>query len=428
MKIGAMIRNTLLAMVAVGAVMAGVVFFYRYQIMQYSADALIRRSLPGYIKVENILFEPDDKRLVLRGFRILNPPGFLGKYLLEVREVICAYKMRGDKILDGIDIVEPILEGPVFTVERRADGALNLVHMPQYIQSLTEKDAASAQAKKSAFSEKAGAISREVAKRVQAAAGNKALSDIVKLPEIFIVRKGRLVFIDRKLSSKAHIISIDDIEAEMSLRLDRTYTRVLRAGSSGRGILDGETDQAVEWNSVYDPTTPRLSMGNRFVVSGLDILTFKPYYDRLSPFDFKRGRFSGTLVFDFDNGNIGSTNEIRLSNLAFSVKRGFEDAAVWGTPVKDLAKYFTSPQGDIVFDFKLKGDMSNPKFDLGPISKRAITSMAVDKVSQVLQTVADQTQKAAQPGESADGKETDVQKAAKYIGILSDMMSKQKQN
>ena len=121
-------------------------------------------------------------------------------------------------------------------------------------------------------------------------------------------------------------------------------------------------------------------MSNRFEVSGLNLLTFEPYYDSFSPLIFKKGRVSGTLVFDFNNGDIGSTNEIYLSNLAFSVKKGYENQQVWGVTVPEIVRYFTTTSGDIVFDFKLKGDMSRPQFYLGPISKRAIASMVVDRI------------------------------------------------
>ncbi|HPM42557.1 MAG TPA: hypothetical protein PLV52_01860 [Candidatus Omnitrophota bacterium] len=424
MKVVSVIRNIAIFLVAIILLLAGAIFFYRYQILQYSADAIIRKSLPPYIQVDKVFFEPDGRRVRLYGFKINNPPGFSKKYLLEIREVICEYKMRGKNILDGIEVARPVLEAPALAIERRRDGAINLVNMAQYIRESDRLESDLFRQKTLLDTKK---IQKEAIKKVQAASGNKTFAELVSLPEVFIVKKGKLVVLDQNSPVGSHTVSLEDIDAEISLRLDNTYTKVLRAGSEGQGLLNGKSDEIIQWNSVYDPTTPRLTMGNRFTASGLDLLVFKPYYDKLSPFDFKRGRFSGTLVFDFDNGNIGSTNEIRLRDLSFSIKEGFEGSSVWGTPVSELARYFTSPQGDIVFDFKLKGDMSNPKMELGPISKRALTAMAVDKVSQVLRSVANQAKDAVSPqGEATPGKETDAQKAAKYIGIISELMSKQK--
>jgi hypothetical protein len=70
------------------------------------------------------------------------------------------------------------------------------------------------------------------------------------------------------------------------------------------------------------------------------------------------------------------------------VKPGAENAQFWGTTVSALAKYFTVASGDIVFDFKIKGDMASPSFYLGPVSKRALTAMAIDKISDVLAAAA----------------------------------------
>jgi hypothetical protein len=145
-------------------------------------------------------------------------------------------------------------------------------------------------------------------------------------------------------------------------------------------------------------------------------LTFEPYYDSFSPLIFKRGRVSGTLVFDFNNGNIGSTNEIYLSGLVFAVKRGYENSEMWGTTVPEIMRYFTTTSGDVVFDFKLKGDMNNPTFYLGPISKRAMTSMVVDKIASY---AIDQATK--QQG----GANNDIDKAKQAIDMVRQFLKKQ---
>jgi len=159
------------------------------------------------------------------------------------------------------------------------------------------------------------------------------------------------------------------------------YSKVTGVSFTLLGHLNGDKAETIQWLASLDPTKAKLTMSNRFQVTGLNLPVFEPYYDGFSPLVFKKGRLSGTLVFDFSDGNIGSTNEIYLSGLSFSVKKGYENAQMWGTTVPDLIKYFTATSGDIVFDFKLKGDMAKPIFYLGPISKRALTSMVVDKIA-----------------------------------------------
>lgn len=412
------------AIVAVVLVAAAVIFIQRYAILQYSIDTAIRHNLPGYIEIDKIVLEPQGSRLVLKGFKILNPPGFSRPYLIEVEELIARYRMRGKNVLDGIEVLEPVFQRPVLTIERDRGGTLNIMKMPGYIREMTERRAAAAG--KGAPSQPAPAKGPSSGKAdgLKAIIGDRTLADMVTLPETFRIKNGRLVFVDARGFQTPCVNSLDAIEAQLSLKLDRRYTAVLRAGSVGEGLLNGKRGEVVRWDSSYDPTTPRLTMSNRFDVSNLDVMALKPYYDRFSPFDFQRGIFSGTLVFDFDNGNIGSTNEIHLGKLAFSVKPAADQSAFWDASTTDIAKYFTTPSGEVVFDFKIKGDMSSPKFYLGPISKRAVTAMTVDKVSQVLQQVAAQAQGAAQQAAGGTQPAGDGSKAADYIGLITDLMKK----
>ena len=411
----------LLVLLVIAIIAGGAIFFYRYKILQYSADAIIRNILPSYVTVDKITFDAAGSKLILNGFRIMNPPVCQSRYLFESSEILCRYRMRGKTVLDGIEVLEPVFQRPVLTIERLADGTLNIQRMPEFIRSFSAKDAVATPS-----AEKKPTLPAEVRidEQARAVIGDRTAADVVTLPETFVVKNGRLVCIDRLVARDPHTISIDRIEAEMTLKLNKAYTAAAWVASTGRGILNNASSQSVKWTSSYDPTHSRLTMSNRFDVSGLNILVFKPYYNQFSPFDFTRGNFSGQLVFDFSDGNIGSTNEIRLSNLAFSMKQGYNDAAFWNTSAADLAKYFTTTSGDIVFDFKIKGDMAKPQFMLGPISKQAVTAMAVDKVSQVLQSVIQQTSDVTESGEvAAGGEKTDVQKAAEYIGKISDLIS-----
>jgi len=382
-------------------VIALAVFFYRYQILQYSAEALIRNLLPGYVKIGSMVFEPDGKEVKLKDFVILNPPGFSGEELMLIKEISCAYRMKGKSLLDGVEIMEPLLKGMVFNIERLKDGRVNVMEMKTLIEGASQKAARSAAAKGGASSRRDGA---------------GKLSDILRLPEAFTVRNGRLVFTDRMQPEGAYVITLEDINSDISVNMNEYYTGIINATSTGEALLNGARNEVVRWTISFFPMEPKLTMSNRFEVSGLDITTLMPYYDRYSPFVFKKGRFSGLLIFDFNQGSIGSSNEIHLSDLEFYVKPGWENAEFWDTTVRDLVKYFTSPHGDIVFDFKIKGDMADPKFYLGPISKQAITSMAIDKISEAIQK--------ASGKESSGGKKTDLEKAGEYLELVKGFMKK----
>ncbi len=382
------------------------VFIYRYQIFQYSAESIIRNLLPDYIRIDKINFDLKNSKVVLADFKILNPEGFSDRYFLEIKDITCKYRMKGRNIIDGIEILDPSFTRPTLNIERLRDGRLNLVEMQKYLEGPQKPKAPSQSEPKKETSP-------------VAVVGNKTLPDIVKLPEKFTVRDGTVIFTDRLPYTRPHLITFENVNGSLSLALDDKYSKILSLSSTGEGNVSGNKRETIRWTVSLVPTTPKLTMSNRFEVSNVDILTLEPYYDKYSPFVFRKGRFSGTLIFDFDNGNIGSTNEIHLTDIQFYIKRGHENAAFWETNVQDLAKYFTTSFGEIVFDFKIKGDMSEPKFYLGPISKQALTSMAVDKISDVIQEVTK-----AKSGGAAPAPSSDAEKVGQYIELFKGLMKK----
>jgi hypothetical protein len=377
----------LTALLIVAVVIGAVLFFYRLSILKYTAETIIRSVLPDYISVETISFDLGLSRISLKGFCISNPLGFSSEHLIEIADVSCRYKMKGKTILDGLEIIEPVFKKPVIYIERRSDGRLNLNEMSNVL--LKGQGGGSPAARpptlKAAREEaKAKGVAAGRAAGAAAMVGNKKLSDIVKLPEIYNIKDGKIIFNDNAAPGGPRKFVFEGIAGQISVKLSEAYTRVIGVGSTGEGYLNNDKSETVRWVIDLNPNTQKLTMSNRFNVSGVYIKPFEPYYDRYSPLIFRSGTFSGTLVFDFDNGNIGSTNEVQLSGISFVVKPGAENKEFWGSSVPDLVRYFTTASGDIVFDFKIKGDMANPKFYFGPISKRAITSMAVDKISAIL--------------------------------------------
>ncbi|MDD5681576.1 MAG: hypothetical protein PHI59_10105, partial [Candidatus Omnitrophica bacterium] len=61
-------------------------FIYRYQIIQYSADKIIRSHLPEYIRIDKINFDAKSGKIIIGGFKILNTTGFSNSYLIEIEE------------------------------------------------------------------------------------------------------------------------------------------------------------------------------------------------------------------------------------------------------------------------------------------------------------------------------------------------------
>ena len=411
-----MIKKILIVLIVLIIVSLLVVVTYRYQILQYSAESVIRSVLPNYVEVGTVRFEFVNHMLVLGDFRIVNPPDFSNKYLLDIKEVRCGYGMKGKSFLNGIRINNPTFKKPVLYIERISDGRTNVMEMQAFMDKSTpdayKKNPADGTKKKSY-----NLLSKEVL--ASTFLGDKRASDVMQIPDQFIVESGKIIFIDRLNPAKTHMITIEDINGSLGMKLDESYSNVISVSSVGKGMVNGKKDEILSWTISFDPATPKLTMSNRFVVTNIEIKPFEPYYDKYSPLVFNSGRFSGTLVFDFDNGNIGSTNEVRLSDLRFYVKTGQENGRFWEATVPDLIKYFTSSSGDVIFDFKIKGEMSNPKFYLGPISKQAMTAYTIDKISDAVQQFSNQQ---AQP--ASGGPKTNAEKIKQYIDIFKDIANK----
>jgi hypothetical protein len=175
-------------------------------------------------------------------------------------------------------------------------------------------------------------------------------------------------------------------------------------------------------------------MSSRFDLSGVDVLPFRPYYDEYSPIDIKKGKLSGTLVFDFDNGNIGSTNTLNIDDFEFKVKENAKAAEVWGPSLSDIVKYLETYPGSVTFDFKIKGTIEKPKFYPGPIVKKAIQNMTVDTITGLLTTPTEEDQTGtspaggAQQGASGAGTGTETTEksdAEKIVDVLKGLMKKE---
>lgn len=385
----------------------GIIWHFRFDIFQFSAENIIRKLLPSYVHVDEMIFDLKNGVLHVKGFSIQNPKGFQNRYLATIGEITCRYRMQGKNILDGIEITSIEARDPVVHVERLRDGRINLNEMGKMMAEEKPKEIK-------------GSVSREPAapdkgqRKSLGKIGGRKISDIIKLTNTINFSGGKFSLIDKEISRRPFYLTFENIRGIITITLNSDYTGVTETGTRGEGFINGDRNQKVSWRISMDPNTPNLTMSNRVEPENVDIMLFKPYYDQYSPIDIRAGRFSGSLVFDFDNGNIGSTNTIRIRGLRFSEKEGGFASGFWDTSVSDVIKYLQTSSGEVVFDFKIKGSMQNPRFYPGPYVQQAIQRMAVDKISQLLQP---QEEGAAAGG----GQQTD---AEKVMGIIQGFMEK----
>lgn len=429
-----MIKKILIITAVIVILAVAAVFYYRYQLISLSAESLIRKSLPGYVKIDKIKFNFKESMAFFEGVRLEGPSGFSDRYLVEIAEISCRYKLKGATMFDGLETMDPVLKDMVLQIERLQDGRVNLSEMGNVIGSAVGSQK-SLQTSRPAGPEAdvGGQPAVESASGEPGKAGEDKESpslpkdNFIKLPHEFKLKNGKIILTDRFFVRGYNVLTFNNIEAVIALRMNDSFSQVLDVASTGVGNINGHKDQSVKWVIKFNPNTPKLTMSGRIDLFGADLITFEPYYDKFSPFEFAQCRVSGFMEFNLDNGNIGSTNELHLANLVFSIKPGAQNAAMFDTTVQDLTRYFTTFTGEVVFDFKIKGDMANPRFFLGPISKQAITAMVMDKVGDLLQKMSRKGSEAvttAAGSTAAETANTSVDNTKQIIDMVKGFLDK----
>lgn len=382
-------RKTFLLLITIFLLAGGIiVYVLRYDIFQYSAEKIIRQNLPDYIQAEKIICDLEKRRLEINGFRIKNPKLF-GGYLAEIDSISCKYEAKGKHILDGIEITEIVVKEPEISIERLSKGQINVNEMGSVIDSKNSNLVKNVEQKSPKVLMKKPKVEDISLKEVWSKIflKNRKISDFIKIPEIIKIKGGRIVFTDYGISmygQKPYIINIEIIEGELGLTFNEDYGKVLFIRSCGKGFIAPDQSQKINWESSFDPTVEALTMSNKCNIENMNVILLKPYYDNYAPIDVKSGIFSGALVFNFDNGNIGSINVLKINELKFEIKEEWIGSEYWGTSISEIIKYLQSSTEEIIFDFKIKGSMNSPRFYPGPNVKKAIQCMVVDKISEAI--------------------------------------------
>ncbi|MFH1868103.1 MAG: hypothetical protein ABH843_03940 [Candidatus Omnitrophota bacterium] len=395
------IFKIILLLIFIAAIaMAGYVYLNRHTIFDYNINKLVKSLMPKYIEVGELNFDLQSRKITIKNFKIKNADGFVHDYLAEIPEVHCVYTQKNDEnILEGISIKDIDLIRPSIFIVRQEDSQVSVARMEDVFKEEVQE------------SKGPSLISKLAAYLFYQFSPVKKIEDLVEIEPVFNLKGGKFIFDDFYFDKKGYKTTIEQIEGKVELTLKKDLKGIEYIRTKGVGFVNGERPQKLKWNTEYNPKTPKLTMANSFDISNIDFIHFKPYYDKFSPFIFKQGRASGELIFDFDNGDIGSTNEVRFSGLDFEAKgdQGYE--SFWAASAQDLQRYFSSASGELVFDFKIKGPMEKPKFYLGPKAKRALTKMVVYRITDTLfkKDEPSQAQGETQPSPTQQGEKSDVE-------------------
>jgi hypothetical protein len=366
------VKNTIIILLVVVLALAGYIYLNRQELLNKSIDKVLTDFLPPYIEIDNLSLDLDKKTIRIENLRILNPEGFLHPYLAQATLISCGYKQRDNSnLLKGISIEDIKLAGLRLYIDRDRDGEVNIQHMKEVLKG-------SVSIKKMGIKAKALGIFSYLLSPV------KSINQLLDIDPTFNISSGVLTFNDDYIDKAGYVTIIEDIDAVVILDLRKNLKGIDYLTSEGRGVLNGKPRQYIEWDTKYDPTTAKLTMANELIIRDIDFVHFMPYYDKFSPFIFKKARASGELMFNFDEGNIGSMNEIRFSDTEIEPKKDHTFNKFWPTGTEDLYRYFSDPSGEIVFDFKIKGSIDKPEFHLGSKTKQALSRMVIYKIADII--------------------------------------------
>ena len=360
---------TLIVFILVTTGLSVYVYVNRQDIFDKSLDKIIEDRLPSCIELDSIKVSLQNKTIAIKGFKLHNPEGFKSHYLVEIDNINSEYTQASEKnILHGISLSDIELSGARIFLERDASGVLNLEKMESVLEDTRAR-------------EKPGIKAMLFGLVSYLLSPVKNISQFLQIEPVFKINKGALFFEDNYVGNEGYLTTIEDINGTIKMDLKRDFKGINYLTSQGSGLVNSRPGQILTWDTEYDPTKAKLTMSNTFDIQNVDFTHFQPYYDKYSPFIFKKGKASGGLIFNFDNAQIGSDNEILLSGLEIEQKKDNSFNRFWPTGAEDLYKYFSSERGDIVFDFKIKGSMDEPRFYLGSKTKRALAYMVVDKIA-----------------------------------------------
>ena len=373
-------KKIFLVLLVLLAALIAAAWYLRYDILRFSADIVLKRTVPGNVAIERIVVDPSLSKVDVYGLMIGNPPGFSDTLFADVAVLTVKYRMRGKTVLSGLDITGLELTDPVVNIERLSNGKINLNAIKMAPPGGDAARLPEFEIKMPAGSVETGP-GTGVVKKI-----SEAVNISGRIP--VALKNGRVFFLDRMAGREPFRIAFEGINSDIGLFLDDGY-EILSLATEGSGFVAGDPSQRVNWRISADLASEEITMSNRIEPENVDIVLFKPYYDQYSPVDIKNGRVSGTVIFDLHDGNIGSDNTLRLRSLVFTERDTRHASMFWDTSITDLVKYLELSSGETVFDFKIKGPLENPRFYPGAHVSRAIRNLAVDTISGVIRGAAE---------------------------------------
>ncbi|MBF0215699.1 MAG: DUF748 domain-containing protein [Candidatus Omnitrophica bacterium] len=369
-------------------------YFAGSEILTGLSESLIRKNLPDYMRIGRVKVDNHKGEFIIADIRVMNPEAYEDPYILTAEKLTASYKANILNTRGPFEVTRIEISGITINIERLPGGGINIVDMRTVMKGETSlpvfeelepvhrRELWSGSGSSGNNTDKALAVLRKIKDYTFSVLSRKAAKarKLVKLTENILISDGKLKFKDRAISSKPLKIELDHISGDIGIGLNEDMTRIEKLSSKASGSIKGIPGQYLKWDISADLSAPRPTMDNKLILSGVDLELIKPYYDRFFPIDVKHGFISGSFIYNLDNGEIGSNNILTVKDLVFENKPDNSSLLFWSEDIGALVEYLRTAEGQTLFDFKIKGDMDNPKFYPGPEVKKAIGRLTIDRI------------------------------------------------
>lgn len=189
----------------------------------------------------------------------------------------------------------------------------------------------------------------------------------------FTMTKGKFAFSDQSLSPKyqTSISPVDLTVSNISLDPDQRSDLELKAVIDGSAPLDLKG-----WIApLKDPFEANSSVS----LKNLDLVTLSPYSSKFIAYPVSRGQLNWDMSINAQDNNLAMSNSIKALQLELGDKVESPDAA--NVPVKLGLSLLRDTSGNIAINLPVKGDLKDPKFNVGGIVMQAFLGLIVKAVA-----------------------------------------------
>ena len=368
-----MAKKILIVMVLVIAFLLASIYIFRANIKRYAIQTILKSFPLPNVALANVDFDETTGRLNLEEIKVKSPKGFESEYIMEADSVDMSLGITRKPNL-RLDINDINITNPVLYIERSPDDRWNF-------QEYATK-------KMSALPEKGEKEGRLNFIREAFAAENEKKTKI-SLPRDIHIKNGVVHFMDNFIMrGRSHKIDFFPVTANISMLQspdENDYEKISFAGSCN---INGHPSRLMKGSLELYPMHKHPTYSWKFKAYDIPLAAVKPYLDRYTPFVVRQGSFNMSSDVKAVNGAIDGDYIMEFMNLQFDINPAKTNVPFLETSVKKLTLYLTNQRGNVIIDFKQKGEVGGEvRWSLGPIAKRAVGLMAIDTVIDIIKAI-----------------------------------------